>query len=160
MLEFLYREAELLDSGRFSQWLGQMTEDITYRMPMRVNRSRKVAPDYSQETEFFSENFASLRLRVERLGTEFAWAEIPPSRTRHLVTNVRVRQTDNPEELEVFSYITRLSQSFQLHRSGSVFRRAARSVAPCRRHVATSEENYFSGPGSSWSKSEHFLLRL
>jgi 3-phenylpropionate/cinnamic acid dioxygenase small subunit len=105
VLEFLYREAELLDSGHFSEWLGLMTEDVTYRMPMRVNRSRKVAPDYSQETEFFSEDIASLRLRVKRLGTEFAWAEIPSSRTRHLVTNVRVRQTDNPEELEVFSYI-------------------------------------------------------
>ncbi len=48
---------------------------------------------------------ASLRMRVKRLGTDFAWAESPPSRTRHLVTNVRVRATNNPHELDVLSYI-------------------------------------------------------
>jgi ethylbenzene dioxygenase beta subunit len=104
ILEFLHEEAELLDHGRFSEWLELMTEDITYRMPVRVNRSRKAASDYSHETEIFSDNIASLRLRIQRLGTDFAWAESPPSRTRHLVSNVRVRRTSNPHEAEVLSY--------------------------------------------------------
>jgi len=104
VLDFLYDEAELLDAGRFTEWLELMAEDLTYRMPARINRSRKAKAD-TTETEIFSDNIASLRLRVNRLGTDFAWAESPPSRTRHHVTNVRVQTTPNPDELEVSSYI-------------------------------------------------------
>jgi len=104
VLGFLYDEAELLDAGRFTEWLELMAEDLTYRMPARQNRSRKAKAD-TTETEIFSDNIASLRLRVQRLGTDFAWAESPPSRTRHHVTNVRVRATPNPDELEVSSYV-------------------------------------------------------
>jgi len=104
ILEFLHQEAELLDTRRFSEWLELMTEDIRYNMPVRSNRAH-TRSNYIEKTEIFSENMASLRMRVKRLTTDFAWAENPPSRTRHLVTNVRVRATDNPEELEVRSYI-------------------------------------------------------
>jgi 3-phenylpropionate/cinnamic acid dioxygenase small subunit len=102
--EFLHREAELLDRGEFEEWLGLLAEDITYRLPVSVNRSRKAKAETAQETEIFSDNKASLTLRVKRLGTDFAWAESPPSRTRHLVTNVRARQGAAPEEVEVASY--------------------------------------------------------
>lgn len=102
--EFLNREAEFLDHGEFEEWLGMMADDIHYRLPIRLNRDRKAKSDTSRETEIFSENKASLVLRVKRLGTDYAWAESPPSRTRHLVTNVRVRPTSKPDELEVSSY--------------------------------------------------------
>ena len=105
VLEFLYHEAALLDTGRFTDWLTLLTEDIRYRMPVRVNRASQEKPDYTHETEIFSDNFSSLRLRVQRLGTDFAWAERPISRTRHLVTNVRAVETPRPEELDVWSYI-------------------------------------------------------
>ncbi len=103
VLEFLYSEAELLDGRRFSEWLELLTEDISYRMPQPVTRGR--TPGYSEETEIFSENLASLRVRVRKLGTEFAWAEDPPSRTRHLVTNIRAWATARPDELEVSSSV-------------------------------------------------------
>ena len=104
VLDFLYDEAELLDAGRFTEWLELMADDLVYRMPARLNRSRKAKTD-TTETEIFSDNIASLRLRVQRLGTDMAWAENPPSRTRHHVTNVRVRATADADELEVSSYI-------------------------------------------------------
>ena len=102
--EFLHREAELLDRGEFEEWLEMIADDISYRLPVSLNRARKTKPEKSQETEIFSENKASLVLRVRRLGTEYAWAENPPSRTRHLVTNVRVRSASKPGEVEVASY--------------------------------------------------------
>ncbi len=37
----------------------------------------------------FDENMYALRKRVQRLATDRAWTEDPPSRTRHFVTNVR-----------------------------------------------------------------------
>ena len=105
VLEFLYREAELLDSGQFAEWLELLTEDVTYRMPLRITRIRRTDPDHSNETEILSENLASLQLRVKRLGTGYAWSETPPSRTRHMVSNVRVRTGDTIDELQVTSNI-------------------------------------------------------
>lgn len=61
-------------------------------MPTRVNRARKDrADDISgpDEMAHFDDTKASLALRVARLGTGRAWAEDPPSRTSHLVTNVQ-----------------------------------------------------------------------
>ncbi len=103
ILDFLYREAELMDEGHFSNWLELMTEDLSYHMPLRVNRGRGVQPDYSLETEIFCDDLPSLRLRIDRLLTEYAWAEDPPSRTRHLISNVRVGATSNPNEFDVRS---------------------------------------------------------
>ncbi len=105
IVDFLYREAELIDEGHFSNWLELMTEDLLYRMPMRVNTGRNIRPDHSYETEIFCDDLPSLRLRIDRLATDYAWAEDPPSRTRHLVSNVRVGATSNPNEFNVSSYI-------------------------------------------------------
>lgn len=103
VLHFLYKEAELLDARRFSEWLELLTEDITYRMPVSLTRGR--TPGYSQQTDIFSENVASLRVRVHKLETEFAWADMPPSRTRHLVTNVRVKATPKADEVGALNSI-------------------------------------------------------
>lgn len=103
--DFLYREAELVDGGRFEEWLDLMTEDVLYQMPVRLTRERGEGADASSEMQFFWDDRATLGLRVQRLRTEFAWAEDPPSRTRHFVTNVRVRPIDVPDEIEARSYL-------------------------------------------------------
>ncbi len=105
VVQFLYHEAELLDGGRFTEWLGLMTEDVSYRMPVRLTREKSDKPDLSETMEHFSEDRESLRLRVERLKTDFAWAEDPPSRTRRFVSNVRVTAARDGHEVEVRSYI-------------------------------------------------------
>lgn len=104
-LEFLYGEADLLDSGRFVEWLDLLTPDITYRIPARQDRGPSEAPERSGESQIFMDDRASLEVRVRRLGTSSAWAESPPSRTRHFVSNVRVRTAERPEELEVRSSV-------------------------------------------------------
>jgi phthalate 3,4-dioxygenase beta subunit len=42
----------------------------------------------------FDEDMYALRKRVQRLATDHAWTEDPPSRTRHFVTNVRTFRHD------------------------------------------------------------------
>ncbi len=42
-------------------------------------------------------------MRIRRLNTGMAWAEDPPSRTRHLVSNVVIRPKSN-DEYEVDCY--------------------------------------------------------
>ncbi|MGH2403970.1 MAG: aromatic-ring-hydroxylating dioxygenase subunit beta [bacterium] len=105
VLEFLYREAECLDSGRFEDWLAMMTVDVQYRMPVRMTRERGDAPDRSDQMQFFWDDRTTLELRVRRLRTDFAWAEDPPSRTRHFVSNVRIAPAPGPEVLDVRSYV-------------------------------------------------------
>lgn len=104
VLHFLNAEAALLDEGRFDEWLELLTEDVTYRMPVTITRERSDQPIYADDMEILSESIHSLRFRIERLKTEFAWAEDPPSRTRHLVTNVLVRRGASDDEVLASSY--------------------------------------------------------
>ncbi|NIO11933.1 MAG: 3-phenylpropionate/cinnamic acid dioxygenase subunit beta [Deltaproteobacteria bacterium] len=102
ILHFLYLEAKLLDDRRFSEWLNLLAEDISYRMPLPLNKARTL--EYSPQTEILSENIDSLRVRVNKLTTEFAWADTPPSRTRHLIANVAIKTTNKAEQVEASSF--------------------------------------------------------
>ncbi|AXI08284.1 3-phenylpropionate/cinnamic acid dioxygenase subunit beta [Oceanobacillus sp. 143] len=95
--DFLYEEASKIDDGRFEEWLDMMTDSCTYRMPVRLTRERSDLPDVSVDMYHFYDDRSTLQLRVDRLQTEYAWAEDPPSRTRHLVTNVRAFSVSNDE---------------------------------------------------------------
>ena len=86
---WLDHEAQLLDDGHYEAWLALLTEDIRYTVPVRLTRERGGGPDQHAGAPHFQDDIGTLRLRVERLKTEFAWAEDPPSRTRRFVTNVR-----------------------------------------------------------------------
>jgi biphenyl 2,3-dioxygenase beta subunit len=90
---FYYDEAALLDSRRFQDWLDLFTEDTHYWMPVRRTKiSAQLDSEFSKigDMAFFDDDKAMLAMRVRRLETGYAWAEEPPSRTRHLVTNVRI----------------------------------------------------------------------
>jgi ethylbenzene dioxygenase beta subunit len=101
--QFFYREAELLDSNRLEEWLELLAEDIAYEMPLRMTRERG-QPDISSQMGHFSEDRRSLELRVKRLGTDFGWAENPPSRTRRFISNIRVENTAKANEVKAQSY--------------------------------------------------------
>ena len=68
-------------------------------MPVRVTTARGAGFDSLADMGHFDEDLYALRKRVQRLATEHAWTEDPPSRTRHFVTNVRTfaaRERDRP----------------------------------------------------------------
>lgn len=95
--QFLYAESELLDDWQWRAWVELFTEDAHYRMPIRRNQLRRQrkkdeADDMGGlEVAHFDDDRKSLDMRVQQLETGMHWAEDPPSRSRHLVTNVRVR---------------------------------------------------------------------
>lgn len=93
--KFLYREARLLDQRRFEEWVSLFSDDAVYEAPMRLTRETGSTPDISQFGRIFSETKSTLEIRIQRLRTEFAWAEQPPSRTRHFVTNVMCYRIDD-----------------------------------------------------------------
>ena len=107
--QFLYREAKLLD---------MLADDIRYWMPVRSNRCPVISKAISirdgskyEEDEIskegtlaiMDEDKDSLSRRVERLGSGMAWAEDPPSRTRHFISNVQIDPGNRENELKVSS---------------------------------------------------------
>ncbi|MGH8993551.1 MAG: 3-phenylpropionate/cinnamic acid dioxygenase subunit beta [Acidimicrobiia bacterium] len=102
--QFVFHEARLLDEREFHEWLELFADDIHYVMPTRYNRLRREMDKEFSAADgcaFFDEDKDSLSRRITRLDTGMAWAEDPPSRTRHLFTNVRVLPTDTATEFEV-----------------------------------------------------------
>ena len=93
--QFLVEEAALLDAADYSGWLALLTEDIRYVMPVQVTTARG-APA-SNGMGHFDEDMYALRKRVQRLATDHAWTEDPPSRTRHFVTNVRTFRAEGDD---------------------------------------------------------------
>ena len=87
--QFLVEEAALLDAADHAGWLGLLCDDIRYLMPVRVTTARGAGFDTLPDMSHFDEDLYALRKRVQRLATDHAWTEDPPSRTRHFVTNVR-----------------------------------------------------------------------
>ena len=116
--QFLYREARLLDERRFHEWLELFTDDVRYWMAGRSTRyppsSKAITvlrPDRRQESDLaledelaiLDETKVTLSGRIARLDTGMAWAEDPPSRTRHIITNIEVEPGDTASELKVYS---------------------------------------------------------
>ncbi|KIQ08071.1 aromatic-ring-hydroxylating dioxygenase subunit beta [Rhodococcus sp. MEB064] len=101
--QFLYREALALDERRFRDWLAYLTDDIRYEVPVRVTREALAEWELSPTSRIFDDTRETLEVRIRRLETDFAWAEQPPSRTRHYVTNVLVDHTDVEDEYLVSS---------------------------------------------------------
>jgi p-cumate 2,3-dioxygenase beta subunit len=86
--EFLYEEAALLDAWRLDDWLGLLTADAVYRVPSNDR------PDAdSRDTLFLiADDINRIRARVTRLKDKSAHAEYPPSRTRRMISNVRITE--------------------------------------------------------------------
>jgi 3-phenylpropionate/cinnamic acid dioxygenase small subunit len=87
---FLCREADLLDRGDMEGWLGLVTEDIRYVVPVRSTRYSRLVDEFSKTSFVFDDDLYGLKMRVARLSTRFAWAEDPASRNRHFISNVIV----------------------------------------------------------------------
>lgn len=101
--DFLLLEAELLDDGRFRDWLDLLAAEVDYRMPVRVTRERGAGPGFATDSFHFAENRHRLEMRVHRLESGAAWAEDPPSRTRHFISNIRVAAGASAEEVNAKS---------------------------------------------------------
>ena len=91
---FLVEEAAILDAGDWARWLGLLTDDVRYVMPVRVTMVHDQA-DRGAGMAHFDEDRYAIEKRVQRLLTDHAWTEDPRSRTRHIVTNVRCLAGDD-----------------------------------------------------------------
>lgn len=104
--QFLYREARLQDNQEYRQWLTMLTEDIHYWMPAREQRYRKNAFEPTiYHASYYNDSLKTLETRVSRTETGTCWSEDPATRSSHVVSNIEVELTDNPNEYRVYSLI-------------------------------------------------------
>lgn len=98
--QFYFHEAALLDDRKFSDWILLFAPDVRYWMPVRRTKmTRDLAVEFTPRgsVAFFDDDLEMLQMRVKKLQTGYSWAEDPPSRTRHLVTNLRILGEENGE---------------------------------------------------------------
>src|ERR1700693_5868902 len=89
--DLLYREAALLDEWRLEEWLEMLTDDAIYQGPSTD------APEGGARKQLYiiADDAQRIRSRVKQLLGKSAWAENPHSRTRRIITNVRVPGADS-----------------------------------------------------------------
>jgi len=101
---FLYREARMLEDNRFDDWLKCFTDDVRYLMPIQESTDGSSGSGTESDTfALFDEDKKSLELRVLRIKTGAAHAEVPPSTTQRLITNVTVEPAVVDDSLRVHS---------------------------------------------------------
>jgi 3-phenylpropionate/cinnamic acid dioxygenase small subunit len=141
--QFYYTEAALLDDRRFSDWLALFAEDAHYWMPIRRTvTSNELDREFTAPgaMAFFDDDRMMLAARVKKLASGYSWAEDPPSRTRHLVTNLRIVREEAGElgvNTNFHLYRTRLN-SEEDHWIGSrkdVLRRTPEGLKIVTRHI-------------------------
>ncbi|MCY3919516.1 MAG: aromatic-ring-hydroxylating dioxygenase subunit beta [Chloroflexi bacterium] len=91
--DFLFKEADLLDSWRLDEWVGLFAEDGRYVVPT----TDLPDGDPQRDLVFIDDDITRLRARAARLNSRHAHREYPSSRTRRFVTNVRVAETGGGE---------------------------------------------------------------
>jgi p-cumate 2,3-dioxygenase subunit beta len=88
--DLLYMEAALLDEWRLEEWQGLLTDDAVYEIP-----PTDVPEGDSRNTLFIiADDAVRIRSRVKQLLGKSAWSENPHSRTRRMISNVRVLGLD------------------------------------------------------------------
>ena len=70
-----------------------------------LDQERYNAAELTQEGELaiLDETKDTLKARIARLDSGMAWAEDPPSRTRHMITNIEVEAGETASELKVYA---------------------------------------------------------
>lgn len=91
--EFLYHEAALLDQWNLDAWLELLTDDAIYQVPS----TDAPASDHRSALFLIADDANRIRARVKRLKDTEAHAEFPHSRTRRMISNVRITQKSGAE---------------------------------------------------------------
>jgi 3-phenylpropionate/cinnamic acid dioxygenase small subunit len=141
--QWLYAEAALLDERRYDEWLGLLADDIHYWMPLRrTTTARETANEFTQpgDMAFFDDDLAMLKMRVQKTTKANPWAEDPPSRTRHFVSNVRLLEGTQAEmsvASNIHLYRTRLEseEDSWIGRREDVLRRVGDEFRLAQRHI-------------------------
>ena len=96
--QFLYKQAELLDTRQWQKWIDLFSDDGVYWMP----------PDASYKTwegqpAIFAEDRNLMTVRMNRVLHPDAWSQKPLWGTNHVVSNVVIQKVTSKGEVHVRS---------------------------------------------------------
>jgi 3-phenylpropionate/cinnamic acid dioxygenase small subunit len=117
--QLLNKENRLLDDGRFEDWLDMFVDECIYWIPGDI-----IAQDARKDVTWEIHDRRRLEDRVARLRTGNAYSQLPPTRTRHCITNLEAWQVTEQE--------IRVRCNLTLHTwSKGVRRNAIQRTLPC-----------------------------
>ena len=99
-IQFVIREARLLDEKRFDEWYELFAEDGHYWVPASPNQ-----PDPLNHNSLAYEDKLLLKLRIERLKQPNAYSQKPASRCHHLLQAPEIEKSGKGEFLVRTSFI-------------------------------------------------------
>jgi len=134
--DFLFEEAAILDDWRLDDWLALFTEDCRYVVPTTDKPDGNPATDLT----LVDDDHERLYWRVNRLKSRHAHREFPWSRTRRLITNVRVLRAEGDEiDLSCSIVVYRYRHGQQDHFVGRYLYTLHRTVAGLRIRIRRAE---------------------
>jgi p-cumate 2,3-dioxygenase subunit beta len=89
--DFLFAEADLLDGWQLDEWLALFDEE---RGGLYMPSTDSPDSTHTETLFLIADNMTRLRSRVSQLLSGLTWAENPPSRTNHMISNVRILGTE------------------------------------------------------------------
>ena len=93
-IQFVIREARLLDEKRFDEWYDLFAEDGHYWVPASPGQ-----PDPLSHNSLAYEDKLLLKLRIERLKQPSAYSQKPASRCHHLLQTPEIEKSGKGEWL-------------------------------------------------------------
>ena len=89
LIEFVYREARLIDEKRFDEWYDLYADDCRYWMPLVRGQPRG-----AEHTSLFDEDKLLLKIRIERLHNPKSYSQAQPSWCQHILQAPSVEGRD------------------------------------------------------------------
>ena len=96
LVDFVYREAMLIDQHRFDEWLELFAEDGKYWMPLEWGQT-----DARLMASLMYEDKMLLGIRVERLRGNRTFSQKPKSRCHHLMQQPQIDRRDDAAHIYV-----------------------------------------------------------
>jgi 3-phenylpropionate/cinnamic acid dioxygenase small subunit len=132
--QFLYREARLQDELDYDAWESLWTDDAVYWVPANGDEI-----DPEREMSIIYDNRARIATRIKQLKTGKRHAQNPPSRMRHMISNVELLADDGGELRVAANFVVHESRErgrtvwagrsdYTLRREGAGLKMAAKKV--------------------------------
>lgn len=106
LLDFVYREARLLDDRQWDQWLACYSPTAQFWMPAWDDNDQLVEDPQAHISLIYYPNREGLEDRVFRIKTERSSASTPEPRTAHFIANLEVLADDGASASVRFNWQT------------------------------------------------------
>lgn len=94
VVDFLHREARLLDDRAWDEWLTCYSPQAVYWMPAWDDDDQTVDDPQREISLIYYPNRDGLKDRVFRIKTERSGASMPEPRTHHQISNIEITGSD------------------------------------------------------------------